>query len=336
MKDREKVTITDVAAKAEVSPTAVSQILNKKGNFPDHTIDRVRAAASELGYRPNKAAASLRTGKTLAVGMVVTGSQDPFWSTQWVHVTARLLVDAAEQLNRNGYSLVVLPLASMPSLSSDDIDAIIISDSRDDDPSLEAALSANVPVMTNDRLDDDRVSVHVDSGYGEMTEFSFDLFQKRGRKRPALLTEPAEFHSDAGPERLWRELCEKAGIEPLVERVEYDRRNREAAVLSLLGQGADAIFSFAGEGLAVKEIIESTGANLGSEVYLISCEMSDERPTVEKGISTLRYHAEWGAKKGVPVLLDVLEGSLPAPQTVTLGWEFFDDHSTGGQTDEAP
>jgi DNA-binding LacI/PurR family transcriptional regulator len=328
VKDSEKVTITDVAAKAEVSPTAVSQILNKKGNFPDRTIERVHRAATELGYRPNKAAASLRTGKTLAVGMVVTGSQDPFWSTQWVHVTARLLVDAAEQLTRKGYSLIVLPLASIPSLSKDDIDAVIISDSRDEDPSLEAVLSQRIPVMTNDRLDDDRITVHVDSGYTEMTQFSFDLFQQRGRARPGLLTEPSTIYTDAAPERLWRTLCSEAGVEPLIERVAYDRHNLEEAVSTLLAQGADAIYSFAGEGIAVANIIEASGKRLGSDIFLITSEMGPDLSTVERGISTLQYQPENGALKGIPILLGVLDGSLSSPQTVHLGWEFFEKMST--------
>jgi DNA-binding LacI/PurR family transcriptional regulator len=332
VRDPDKVTINDVAAKAEVSPAAVSQILNDKGNFPEKTRERVREAADDLGYRPSRAAASLRTGKTLTVGMVVSGSHDPLWSSQWVHVTARLLVDAAEELNRQGYSLLVLPSTGVELMNKDDIDAVIISDSMDDDPALEAALSARIPVLTNDRLDDNRIAVHVDSGYAEMTQFSFDLFQQRGRARPALLTEPSEFHTDSIPERLWRSLCEATGVEPLIEQVLYDRQNLETAVQSLLDQGADAIFSFAGEGIEVARIIESSGRALGSDMFLISCEMGPDFPTVEKGISTLEYRAERGALAGVPVLLDILGGSLSAPQTVSLGWEFYDQASTAVPT----
>jgi LacI family transcriptional regulator len=336
MKDDSRATIGDVADKAGVSRAAVSQILNDKGNFPDTTRMRVREAATSLDYKPSKAAASLRTGKTLTVGLVVTGSNDPLWSSQWVQVTGQLLVDGAEELNRRGYSLLVLPSNDLESMSPDEVDAVIISDSMDDDPALEAAIGAHIPVMTNDRLGDNRISVHVDSGYASMTEFSFTLFDQRGRVRPALLTEPSEFHTDAVPERLWRVLCEKHGVDPLIERVDYDRHNLETAVHSLLRQGADAIFSFAGEGLEVTRIIESTGASLGQDVFLITCEMGPKLPTVEKGISTLEYHAERGAKQGVPVLLEVLSGALPAPQTVALGWEFFDEKSTGGPEKESP
>jgi DNA-binding LacI/PurR family transcriptional regulator len=333
VRDADKVTINDVAAKAAISRGAVSQILNDKGSFPKTTIERVKKAAEDLGYRPSKAAASLRTGKTLTIGMVVSGSHDPLWSSQWVHVTARLLVDAAEELNRRGYSLLVLPSTGIESINRDDVDAVIISDSMDDDPALEAALGAQIPVMTNDRLDDDRITVHVDSGYAEMTQLSFDVFQQRGRLKPALLTEPSEFHTDAVPERLWRALCEASGVAPLIENVEYDRRNLETAVQSLLDDGADAIFSFAGEGIRVAQIIESAGMTLGQDIFLITCEMGPDLPTADRGISTLHYHAERGALVGVPILLETLNGSRPPPQTVSLGWQFIDKSSTSGTTD---
>jgi DNA-binding LacI/PurR family transcriptional regulator len=328
VRNSDRVTINDVAAEAAVSPTAVSQILNDKGNFPDETKQRVREVANKLGYRPSRAAASLRTGKTHTVGMVVTGSEDELWSSQWVQVTARLLVDAAEELNRRNYSLLVIPATGLETLSNDVVDAVIVSDSLDDDPFLEAAIEANIPVVTNDRLVDERVSVHVDSGYGEMAEFSFDLFLKRGRTRPALLTEPSEFHSDATAERVWRAMCEKHGVDPLIERVAYDRTNLHSAVHSLLDQGADAIFSFAGEGITVADIVRDTGKSIGPDVFLISSEMDSASPTVAEGISTLVYHAEKGAKVSVPVLLEILEDSLSAPQTVTLGWEFVEASST--------
>jgi len=58
-----RVTLADVAKKAGLSTTAASMILN---NRPDTRLskeaaERVRAAAAELGYRPNMAARSLRT-----------------------------------------------------------------------------------------------------------------------------------------------------------------------------------------------------------------------------------------------------------------------------------
>lgn len=284
----------------------------------------VRDTADRLGYRASRAAASLRTGRTKIVGMVIAGSQDPLWSSQWVQVTARILVDAAEELNRLDYSLLVIPAKVADQIRSDDVDAIIFSDSLPDDPTLNNAFREGIPILTNDRLDDDRVSVHVDSGYQEMTEFAFDLFRQRGRSRPALLTEPDTFASDFTAERVWRGLCAKTNMTPLVERVSYDRHDLEQAVNSLLAQGADAIYSFAGEGDTVAEIVEKTGKSLDTDIMLVSSEMEISLPLAHQQVSTLVYHAEKGALHATAALLQVLEGTLPTPHKVKLGWEFVE------------
>lgn len=65
-------TLADVAARAGMSKTAVSMVLNDRpgSRLSADAADRIRAAAAELGYRPNPAAQSLRLGKTRTIGFV--------------------------------------------------------------------------------------------------------------------------------------------------------------------------------------------------------------------------------------------------------------------------
>jgi LacI family transcriptional regulator len=68
-----KVTLTDVAQHARVSATTASYILNGRSvemRIASDTEARVRIAAAELGYRPNRAARSLRTKRTATVGLI--------------------------------------------------------------------------------------------------------------------------------------------------------------------------------------------------------------------------------------------------------------------------
>ena len=62
----------DVAKAAGVSTAPVSMALNRKpgSRIPTSTIDKVKAAAQELGYRPNSAARALKTGKTGVLGFI--------------------------------------------------------------------------------------------------------------------------------------------------------------------------------------------------------------------------------------------------------------------------
>jgi LacI family transcriptional regulator len=68
-----KVTLRDVAARAGVSRTTASYVLNglsgQVGISPD-TEQRVREVADALGYRPNRNARSLRTARTTTIGVI--------------------------------------------------------------------------------------------------------------------------------------------------------------------------------------------------------------------------------------------------------------------------
>ncbi|MEO3745520.1 LacI family DNA-binding transcriptional regulator [Plantactinospora sp. B5E13] len=62
--------MTDVARLAGVSHQTVSRVLNGHPNVREQTRLRVQAAIAELGYRPNRAARALVTGRSQVIGVV--------------------------------------------------------------------------------------------------------------------------------------------------------------------------------------------------------------------------------------------------------------------------
>jgi DNA-binding LacI/PurR family transcriptional regulator len=64
----------DVARLAGVSHQTVSRVLNEHPNVREQTRLRVRAAIAELGYRPNRAARTLVTGRSQVIGVVTQNS----------------------------------------------------------------------------------------------------------------------------------------------------------------------------------------------------------------------------------------------------------------------
>lgn len=67
-----RVTLADVSEASGMSKASVSMILNNKPGtrLSEEAAERVRAVAKELGYRPNAAAQSLRSGKTRTLGFI--------------------------------------------------------------------------------------------------------------------------------------------------------------------------------------------------------------------------------------------------------------------------
>ncbi len=89
-----RATLADVAERAGMSKTAVSLILNNRpARLSDAAIEKVRAAAAELNYRPNPAALSVRTGKTRTVGLI----SDEVTVTRFASAMIRGVLDAAGQ-----------------------------------------------------------------------------------------------------------------------------------------------------------------------------------------------------------------------------------------------
>ncbi|WNV84649.1 LacI family DNA-binding transcriptional regulator [Umezawaea sp. Da 62-37] len=66
-----KATIKDVAARAGVSPSAVTIALHDKPGVSSSTRERILKAARDLGWTPNLAAASLAGSKVHTVGLVI-------------------------------------------------------------------------------------------------------------------------------------------------------------------------------------------------------------------------------------------------------------------------
>lgn len=76
-----KVTLREVAESVGLAPGTVSAVLNNAPSaraIPEHTRQRIRAAAEELNYRPNFLARSLRKKRTYTVGLIIEEIGDAY------------------------------------------------------------------------------------------------------------------------------------------------------------------------------------------------------------------------------------------------------------------
>src|SRR4051812_26427246 len=73
-----RVTIRDVARAAGVRPSTVSKALNGGRGSAD-VRERVQRAATELGYRPNEQARSLRRSRSRTLGLLLPDLANPVY-----------------------------------------------------------------------------------------------------------------------------------------------------------------------------------------------------------------------------------------------------------------
>jgi LacI family transcriptional regulator len=79
-----KISIHDIARHLNISSATVSFVLNGKAvekRISSALEKKILKYVQKSGYRPNRVAKSLRTGKSRIIGMLVEGISDPFFSS---------------------------------------------------------------------------------------------------------------------------------------------------------------------------------------------------------------------------------------------------------------
>ncbi len=94
------VTMADVAARAAVSISTVSHVINGTRAVAEQTREAVLAAINELGYTPNTMARALATARSNLIGLAVSSTYNPYF-TGLVHEIEAELAD-------RGYMLLVV------------------------------------------------------------------------------------------------------------------------------------------------------------------------------------------------------------------------------------
>lgn len=84
--------LVDVAARAGVSEKTVSNFVNGYPHMSSLTRQKVEAAISELGYRPNLSARSMGRGRTGFIAFAVPGLGNPYFA----ELAGRVIANAAE------------------------------------------------------------------------------------------------------------------------------------------------------------------------------------------------------------------------------------------------
>jgi len=212
-----RLTLADVAAAAGVSQATASRALAGSPRVNARTRERVWSIADRLGFEPNRAARSLRRGRTSAVGLVVPDVAVAFY--------AAALKAAQEVLEAAGYHVLVVNTAraarreraALRTLRSHQVDGLIVATSGGyEDMGVPAVFLDSLPP----ELGEGAVALANEDGIARLVRHLVEL---HGHERVAYVGPPDQ----AGP-----------GEEPLVhstgrERLEGFRRAIGAAGLAL-------------------------------------------------------------------------------------------------------
>ena len=152
-----KVTITDIAQAAGLSPATVSLVLNNRpSRISESTKKKIKALAQEMGYRPNFAAVNLRTSRSYTIGLIIPDIRNDHYATY-----AKGLEDFCQEMN---WSMILCTTNQNPlrekqyieALYAKNIDGIALAttppyaDNSIYVSNRELLLSMNIPIVQSD------------------------------------------------------------------------------------------------------------------------------------------------------------------------------------------
>ena len=186
-----KISIKDIAAKAGVSFTTVSIVLNgraKEMKISDGMAQKIIKLADKMEYRPNQFAKGLRTGRTYTIGLIVDDISNYFFG----HL-AKIVEEETDKLgytvmfcsseNNEGKSRNILNM-----LVDKHMDGYIIAPTTAMLPELKKMVNEKKPSVLIDRYyaELDSSYVTIDNVKGSLDAVNY--LAKKGNKKIALIT----------------------------------------------------------------------------------------------------------------------------------------------------
>lgn len=186
-----RVGIVDVAAAAGVSRQTVSNVLNGRAEYySDVTYERVTAAMRSLGYRPNRAAQTLRSRRTMQLGYHIFGEQLDRAQGFTLHFLQSLVKAAADVdhqvlvfTHRRDDQLGVF----RDLVARQAVDAVVLSESSVDDERARFLAGSGIPFACFGRLVPDLPQRWVDVDNVAGMHAVVDMLVAHGHRRFAYL-----------------------------------------------------------------------------------------------------------------------------------------------------
>ena len=197
-------TLLDVARAAGVSRSTVSYAYNQPARVSPAVRERVLAAAEELGYAgPDPAAASLRRGRTGALGVLFTEALGYAFADPAAVLFLRGIAEASE---RADVALTLLPVppeqdGAMAAIRGSVIDGVIVYSLPPDHPAMEAVRRRRLPTVHVDMPGEPSVGIDDRGGARAVAAHVAEL----GHRRIAVLVDRLSadgFRGRATPEQI--------------------------------------------------------------------------------------------------------------------------------------
>ena len=313
-------TIKDVAKAAGVSTATVSRVLAHNALIKSETRERVLSAISQLNYRPNLIARSLRVQKSAKIGLVVSDIRNPFFTA-----IGRAVEDAAYE---QGYSVLMCNTDENPDkevlylnlLHDENVAGVIFSPTQQFSASFQNYHS-KMPFVVIDRfVETTEADMVLLDNVSAALELTNHLIENGYRNLAGLFGDASTTAQDRHRgflQALQQHQLNPAGVHFISPRIKqgYD------ATIALLEQASrpDAIFTSnslltAGAFQAMRD----KKISVPNEVSLVGFDETTWGVMVEPPITVMAQPTEEIGRIATELLFQRIQQPTRSPETVTL------------------
>lgn len=273
-KNKQSVTIQDVAKTAGVSVSTVSRVLNGKVDVSSETQERVRSVIDDLGYTTNLAARSMRSFKKNLVGLIMPDIAYPFAVEVMRGVNQAiaesefdLLVYTTGDVRKSGRASHEQKYVSL--LNNSITDGVIIVAPVTGEFSTDAPIVSIDPLMSNPNYS----SVHA-TNYQGATD-AMDYLLGLGHRCIGFISGRSELESSNRRLNGYRDALEKAGIpvdEKLIASGDYTTETgvKSAHELLSLDDPPTAIFASNDQtAMGVYQVAQELGLRIPEDLSVV-------------------------------------------------------------------
>ena len=328
--DSRAAVMADVARLAGVSQQTVSRVLNGSPHVRAETRERVQDAVRKLGYRPNRVARALVTGRSRTLG-VVSFDTTLFGPASTLSGIERAAHDA-------GYSVSIASLAELnvaavhraiDRLREQGVDGVLVIAPQESAARALHRLPPGLPIVATEAgTQDDVPLVAVDqrAGAAAVTGHLLAL----GHRTVWHVSGPPDWLEAQDRVRGWRDTLTAAGAPvPPVLRGRLERSRR--ATRSTRRLPADATAVFAGNdqmALGVLRALHELGRQIPEDISVAGFDDIPEAAYFTPPLTTVRQHFDEVGRQALLALVAQLDGALRTGTRTTIAPELIVRAST--------
>jgi LacI family transcriptional regulator len=328
-------TIKHVAARAGVSFTTVSHVVNRTRPVSDDARMRVERAIAELGYFPSAVARALKTSQTRILGVIVPNITNPFFS--------ELMRGIEDVCERSNYSVFLCngdddrerQARSLETLLERRVDGVLLATPTGPAAALAKRLSsANMKTVVVDRnlpgLEADQVRIDHQAGARLAVEHLLAL----GHRRIACLAGPSDFAVSGARVAGWRKALARGRIKPADDwLLEGDFRAASGHELTrrLLARG-DMTAIFASNdllGIGALRAAAEQGWAVPKRLSIIGFDGIEMGAFTYPALTTVGYSIRAIGETAATVLIDRIAGRRSDTTEIVVAPEIILRESTG-------